>query len=173
MAPTIRTVDLAAAPDQAHRDLLANGLRWYLRRTLGSPNVEQELQATLDLVAAATGSQQFESQAALISFARNAAQQVASRSELSKPLSSAAPAHRVQQMKKALLELAVPERDALLRYVEGQDPQHYCADLGISQEQFATLLRRFKERVAQLDHPSATQRGVERIASLLHHPRLA
>ena len=165
-------VDLAAASDQAHRDLLANSLRWYLRRTLGITNVEHELEATLDLVSAAGRLQQFESQATLISFARNAAQQVASRSEISKPDSAAAPAHRVQQMKKALLELARPERDALLRYVEGQDPESYCGDMGISQEQFANLRRRFKERVTQLSHQSATQRGVERLASLLH-PRLA
>ena len=158
-------VDWTGAPDQAHRDLLANGLRWYLRRAIGSPNVQQELETTLDLVIAATRTQQFESQAALISFARNTAKQVASRSGSSQPLAPAARGHRVQVMKKALLELAPPERDALLRYLEGQDP-------GMAPEHFAHLRHRYKERVTQLSQPSATERGVERLASLLHH-RLA
>ena len=165
MTPTTRMVDWTGAPEQAHRDLLADGLRWYLRRAVGSSNVEQELKTTLDLVIAATRTQQFESQAALISFARNTAKQVASRSGLAQPLAPAAPAQRVQVMKKALLELASSERDALLRYLEGQDP-------GIAPEHFAHLRRRFKERVAQLSQPSATERGVERLVSLLH-PRSA
>lgn len=84
----------------------------------------------------------------------------------------AASRRAVQQMKQALSEFAPQEREALLRYVERQAPERYCDDLGFSPSAFDALRRRLKTRVIQLGGQSATQQGLERLASRLL-PKLA
>lgn len=53
-------------------------------------------------------------------------------------------------MKEALAQFSQRDREAVMRFSEGQHPDLICADLGLSLAEFSTLEVRLKARFAEL-----------------------
>lgn len=131
------------------REFLGRGVRWYLNRNASVSNLEASTGRVLDKVVLAIRANRVSNLAELATFTRQSARQVggaAPEALMGVPV----PCRSVGHMKTALYELDGAERDALLRYFDGHDPERICADLQLSEGAVDRLRGRIRARYASL-----------------------
>jgi hypothetical protein len=132
------------------REFLARGVRWYLNRKALDTSIEAGTRGVLDAVISAIEDGRVADLADLTSLTRILAQECAGK--VASPQRRERPVERrnVETMKQALAELSWWEKDALLRYFEGQQPERICADLHISSTSLKHLRLRLQTRCGEL-----------------------
>jgi hypothetical protein len=132
------------------REFMARGVRWYLRRNARDEKLDEAANQVLDRLIFAIKKNEVNNLSALTAFTRNAVRVfTAAPSVTGAHLVPADPA-RVANAKRALYEFNEPEREALVRYFEGQLPSRICADLGMTDEALSALRGRLRARCSEL-----------------------
>lgn len=139
-------------PVAALQAFLAPRLRWYLRRKLGRDQVEPEVSAASELLLATAFLDGPPTVPELMSMCRLAALSVCEGA-------SQGPARRVrterksvEAMKETLAQFNPREREALTRYLNGEEADRVCGDLGVSLAAFSAMRRRLKIRFDETLH---------------------
>ncbi len=135
---------------QELRQNLAVGLRFFLKRKLGTRSVQQGVDDLLDAGISALRAGSIHSGAELTGFLRIGMKakldQSAATSKLIVPIDKS----QIRTMKRALSQFTSRDREAVARFSEGQHPDLICADLGLSRADFSELEVRLKSRFAEL-----------------------
>ncbi len=132
------------------REFMGRGVRWYLRRNARAKAIEETTHKVLDAMIQAVKDYGVTNLSSLTSFTRMSVRAFASNPSGTKAKAGPIDPARVERVKQALYELSEPERDALIRYFEGQPQARICIDLGISDEQFTALRLRLLSRCCEL-----------------------
>ncbi len=140
--------DPAAIPHL--RRALAGGLHFFSKRRLSTGSARDGVGDLLDSGMAALRAGEIHSGAELTGFLR-----IAMKAKLEEATALSrlvVPADRIQvrRMKEALAQFSQRDREAVMRFSEGQHPDLICADLGLSLAEFSTLEVRLKARFAEL-----------------------
>lgn len=132
------------------REFLARGVRWYLRRNAPEASTELDTRRVLDSVIDAVKDSQITNLVELASFTRKSARLFIIKDVAARRKTTLLDARDVQRMKQALTELHPDDREALIRYFEGQSPKRVCADLGMSESTLTVLRSQLRMRYAEL-----------------------
>jgi len=132
------------------REFMARGVRWYLRRNAREPNIETTTQQILDALIQAVKDYGVTNLASLTSFTRASVRAFAVNPAVTRTRTDPVDQVRVESIKQALYDLTPRERDALVRYFEGQPPGRICASLGMTEEALAALRHRLRKRCEEL-----------------------
>lgn len=130
--------------------LLADGVRWMLKRKLARDQVEELVSFVLMLVAEAARSGCITSGAQVPGFLRTAVS-AAIHNDNNPPADLPfANGSSVRLVKHILEQLPEREQKALVLYYSGQPLERICDDLGFSSAEFAVLRSRTKARYREL-----------------------
>jgi hypothetical protein len=136
------------------REFLGRGVRWFLGRNGDEASVEENSRQVLDAVIQAVKDCQVGTAAELTSFTRTSAKAFAGNGTSARQKTPPIDLEQVECIKHALQGLSARERDALVRYFEGQHPERICADLGMSESAFDAL--RFQVRTRSMQPRTAS-----------------
>jgi hypothetical protein len=132
------------------REFLARGVRWYLKRNGAKTDMETGTRQVLDTVLQGIREYRVANMAELTSLTRSTVVSIADQPRAVSRKEIPVDRQSVESMKRALQELDSFERDALVRYFEGQPSDRICADLAISDTFFDALRVRVRRRCAEL-----------------------
>jgi hypothetical protein len=132
------------------REFLARGVLWYLKRNGAKTDMETGTRQVLDTVLQGIREYRVANMAELTSLTRSTVVSIADQPRAVSRKEIPVDRQSVESMKRALQELDSFERDALVRYFEGQPSDRICADLAISDTFFDALRVRVRRRCAEL-----------------------
>jgi hypothetical protein len=132
------------------REFLARGVRWYLKRGGAKMGIEAGTRQVLDKVLQGIRDYRVANMAELTSLTRSEVIAIANQPRAASRKEIPVDRQSVESMKRALQELDSFERDALVRYFEGQPSDGICADLGIDVTFLEALRVRVRSRCAEL-----------------------
>jgi hypothetical protein len=130
------------------REFLARGVRWFLKRSGAKMGMEAGTRQVLDTVLQGIRDYRVANMAELTSLTRSAVMAIAGQPRAASRQEIPVDRQSVEHMKRALQELDSFERDALIRYFEGQPADRICADLGITDTFLDALRARVRSRCA-------------------------
>ena len=132
------------------REFMARGVRWYLRRNARDLSIEESAEQVLDALIQAIKDYQVTNLATLTSFTRTSVRAFSPNPSATRVKAGSIDSAGVESVKQALCEFSAGEREALVRYFEGQPPERISADLGIGDQALSALRSRLRTRCDEL-----------------------
>ncbi len=165
-----RVRDGESGSDFELREFLAKGIRWHLRRHSNGSELEPRVRHAVDAVMEAVAGEQVHTACEVLGLARAAAQTALTAEETAahggKGMQRPAK-HAVETMKQVFLEMPRLERNALVRFYEGEAADRICEEFGLTGCEFKALKARAKQRYGELQG-AADGGGLSRLAGWLH-----